>query len=89
MILQVHRGDCPFQAFSIPLGRTRVLHLRLARGYHLHGLPQAREGSSPSFSSTRFSQTVLWAAGLDFLSFEIIKRSLVIKCESTTITCEV
>ena len=42
VILQVHCSNGPLQAFSIPLGRTCVLHLRLARRYHLHVLPLAR-----------------------------------------------
>jgi hypothetical protein len=75
--LQVHCDIGPFPTFSIPLGRNRVLHLRFARGHHLHGLPQAREGSCPSFSSTQILQTVLWASRLVSLGFEITKCSLV------------
>jgi len=73
MILQVHRGNGPLHAFSIPLGRTRVLHLRLACGHHLHSLPQAREGSPLSLSSTQILQRVLWASRLDSLGFRIVK----------------
>ena len=73
VVLQVYRGDGTFQAFSVPLGRTRVLQLRLARSYHLHCLPQARKGSRPSFPSTQTLQTVLWTARLDTLGFEINK----------------
>ena len=73
VVLQVYRGDGTFQAFSVPLGRTRVLQLRLARSYHLHCLPQARKGSRPSFPSTQNLQTVLWAARLEALGLEIIK----------------
>ena len=73
VVLQVHRGNGPFQAFSIPLGRTRVLHLRLARSHHLHGLPQARKGSRPSFPSTQNLQTVLWTTRLESRGFEINK----------------